>query len=252
LLFLAATVKELERVKCDVIVANSTPAALAVKASAPATPLVFLVGGDPVDLGLVASLARPGGNATGMTYMSIEAGIRLFGLLRQVVPAAKRIAVMFEAGNPSMLQIFKAQQSAASAVGITLSPLELRDWKDVEVAHLSLLREPADGMIVLYDRITSNESWKITHMARELRLPAAYGSRHFVDDWGLLSYGINWPAMVARAADYVARILNGEKPAELPVEQPTQFELLVNQHMARVQGITIPQSVLLQATEVIQ
>lgn len=249
----AAAVKELVALKCDVILANGTPAATAVKAHAPSMPMVFIIGGDPVGLGLVASLARPGGHATGYMQGSQEIILKQLSLLRELAPAARHVAVIFEARNPSMMQGVRTVQAAAAGAGIAVSPMPLRDWKDVEVANQTLLREPVDGLIVMFDRITANLGWNIVQMADQMRLPAVYGSRHFIYNAGaVVSYSSDWPAPVRQSADYVARILGGEKPANLPVQQPTRFELVVNMHKARKLGMKIPQSVLLQATEVIE
>jgi putative ABC transport system substrate-binding protein len=247
-----AMVRALMHAKCELIYANGTPAALAVKATAPAVPMVFGVGGDPVALGLVANLARPGGNATGWTTLTPELGVKLMALLRQLVPQAKAFAVMFEAGNASMLQGFDLMKTNAATAGLTLRAFPLRDWKDVDAAEMVLLREPVDGLIVLLDRVTSANGTNIVGVASRRRIPAVYGSPTFAGDGGLLCYGVNWSAHVMRSAEYIARILDGAKPADLPVEQPTQFELVVNLSMAHAQGIAIPRSVLLQATEVIR
>jgi putative ABC transport system substrate-binding protein len=225
---------------------------MAVKTYAPGTPMVFAIGGDPVGLGLVASLARPGGNATGYMHGSQEIIVKQFSLLREMAPAAKRIAVRFEGGNPSMMQGVSSLRSAAAGAGITVEPLPLRGWKDVDAAHLKWIREPVDGLIVMNDRITSGQAWEIARLADQLRLPVVFGNRVFVDSGGVVSYGIDWPALILRSADYLARILNGAKPADLPVLQPSQFELVVNLAKARRTGQTIPRSLLLQATEVFE
>ena len=245
-------VNELIRAKCDVIFAHGTPAATAVKTHAPSMPMVFSIGGDPVGLRLVATLARPGGHATGYMHGSHEIILKQFSLLRELAPAVRSIAVMFEAGNPSMLQGVRAVQIAATGAGIAASPMPLRDWKDVDAAHMKYLREPVDGLIVMYDRITSGLGGNIIRMADHLRLPAIYGSRLFIDYGAVVSYGIDWPALVKQSADYIARVLDGEKPANLPVQQPARFELVVNMLKARGQEMKIPQSVLLQATEVLE
>jgi putative ABC transport system substrate-binding protein len=249
---LTAKVKELVRLKCDVILATGTPAAMAVKANAPATPMVFIIGGDPVSLGLVASLSKPGGNATGYMQGSYEIILKQFSLLRDLAPTAKRIAVMFEAGNPSMMQGVQALQAAAGGLGIAVVPIALRDWKDVDAAYLKLTGESVGGLLVMLDRVTANNVGYIVRTANRLRLPAVYGSRYFSDFGAAVSYGIDWNALVVLGADYVARILGGAKPADLPVQQVSQFELIVNLLAARSQGLSVPQSVLLQATEVIR
>jgi putative ABC transport system substrate-binding protein len=248
----AAMVKELVQLKCDVIQTYGTPAALAVKSNAPATPMLFVIGGDPVGLGLVSSLSRPGGNATGYMLLSQQIILKQFSLLRDLTPTAKRIAVTFEAGNPSMMQGVQTLQTAASAVGIAIEPIGLRDYKDVDAAYLKLKDGPVDGLLVMSDRITGAYDYAIANLAQRLRLPGVYGSRSFIDYGGVVSYGIDWPALVVLSADYVARMLGGAKPADLPVQQVTQFELIVNLSAARSQGLSVPQSVLLQATEVIR
>lgn len=248
----AAAVEELVQLKCDVILANGTPATLITKAHAPTTPMVFIIGGDPVGMGLVASLPRPGGHSTGYMHRSQEIIARQFSLLRELAPAANRIAVIFEADNPSMMQGVDTLQSAATAAGITVSPVALRDWKDVDAAHRKFQLEPVDGLIVMFDRITAGHAWNIVRLADQLRLPAVYGDRMFVENGAVVSYGINWDATIVRSADYVARILGGAKPADLPVQQPDRFGLVVHMHKARNLGMKIPLSVLLQATEVIE
>jgi putative ABC transport system substrate-binding protein len=249
----SATLKarELMRLKCDVILANSTPAALAVHAEASQVPMVFLVGGDPVGLGLVKTLQRPGGHATGYLYQSHEIAAKQLGLLRELAPAGKRLAIMFEAGNRSMLQGVRTVEAVARPLDLFVRQVPLRDWRDVDSVLLEWMHEPIDGLLVLFDRITSAYSVSIAALAKRLRLPAVYGDRQFIEAGGLLSYGIDWPALVLGSADYVARLLDGAKPADLPVQQPTRFELVVNLGLARNLGMTIPQSVLLQATEVI-
>jgi putative ABC transport system substrate-binding protein len=248
----AAIVKELVGLKCDVIQTYGTPAALAVKANSPGMPTVFVIGGDPIGLGLVSSLSRPGGNATGYVQLSHQIILKQFSLLRDLTPTAKRIAVLFEAGNPSMMQGVQTLKTAASAVGIAVEPIPLRDYKDVEAAYLKLHGGLVEGLLVMFDRITARYAPRIVGLAYQLRLPAVYGSRHFSEAGTAVSYGIDWPALVVLSADYVARILGGTKPEDLPVQQVAQFGLIVNLAAARMQGLSIPQSVLLQATEVIQ
>lgn len=191
---LAATVRELVKAKCDLILTNSTPAALALKVTAPSTPMVFGIGGDPVALGLVVSLARPGGNATGWTVNSPEAGLKLISLLRELVPQLKAPAAMFEAGNVSMLQAFELMKAHAKGAGLTLRAFPLQDYKDVDAAEQAFMREPVDGLVVLNDVVTSAQREHIVALARRRRLPAAYGLRYSVDAGGLISYGVNWPA----------------------------------------------------------
>jgi putative ABC transport system substrate-binding protein len=247
-------VREMVKLKCNVILASGTPAAMAAKADAPATPMVFIIGGDPVGLGLVASMARPGGNATGYVQGSQEIIQKQLSLLRELAPTARRIAVMFEADNPSMMQGVRMLTAAAGKAKLVVEAVPLRDWKDIDAFALKMRREPVDGLLVMNDRITSANVENIARVAGGLGLPAVYGGRHFVEHLtgGMVSYGIDSPALILRSADYVAGILGGAKPSDLPVQQPTQFELVVNLHRARVLGQSVPQSVLLQATEVIR
>jgi putative ABC transport system substrate-binding protein len=244
--------RELAQLKCDVIFANGTPAALAAHAGAPQVPMVFNIGGDPVALGLVASLQRPGGHATGYIQQQSEIAGKQLSLLRDLAPTAKRIAVMFEGANPSMEQAVRTAEGAARRLGMTLRRFPLKDWRDVDAAQAVWMREPVDALLVPLDRVTGANATNIANMANRLRLPAVYGGRLFIEQGGMVSYGIDYPAQVIASADYLARILDGARPADLPVQQPTRFELVVNLHLAKVYGVTIPQSVLLQATEVIR
>lgn len=152
-----------------------------------------------------------------------------------------------------MEQAVRTMQQAGGGAGLAVKPMPLREWKDVDAADATLVREPIDGLLVLYDRVTSASRWNIAHVANRRGLPTVYGARHYiVDGTGLVSYGIDWSALVIGSADYLARILGGMKPADLPVLQPSRFELIVNLRLARAYGMDIPQSLLLQATEVIE
>jgi putative ABC transport system substrate-binding protein len=248
----AALVKELVQLKCDVILAVGTPAALTVKASAPTTPLVFLIGGDPVKLGLVSSLSRPGGNATGFTSLSQELIAKQLALLRDLVPAARRIAVMFEASNQSSMQGAENLMAMARSVGTSVEPVPLETYKDVENAYRRWKHEPVDGLLVLSDSVTSRYAARIGGMTYQLRMPAVFGARQPRYVIAVVSYGVDFPALILRSADYVARVLGGAKVSELPVQQADRFELIVNLTLAAQQGLSVPQSVLLQATEVIR
>jgi len=247
-----ALARRLAQLNCDVILAKGVAAALAVHAGAPKTPKVFVMVADPVALGIVATLQRPGGNATGFAGQSQEIAVKQLSLLREMAPAAKRVALMFHDGNISMSQSASTVELVAKPLGLAVRRFPLRGGQDVDAAHQILLREPADGMLVLLDRVTYVHRWEIIAMANQLRLPTVYGSRFFTEYGGLVSFGIDWPALVVASADYVARILDGAKPADLPVQQPTRFELVVNRRGARTLGVTLPRSVLLQATEVIE
>jgi putative tryptophan/tyrosine transport system substrate-binding protein len=245
---IAPAVDAVVRAKCDLIVATNTPLALAVKAAAPSTPLVVVTGAYPVALGLVASMANPGG----WTIASHESGTRLIDLLRDIAPRAKRLAQIFQGGNVATDQIHAAWASHASAAGMSLRPFPVHGRNDIHALDPVWTREPVDRLVVDFGPVTVANAGEVVRLAALHRVPAAYGSRFFTDAGGLLSYGVNWSIEVKRTADFVARILDGAKPGDIPVERCTQFELLVNQRTARALGISVPQTVLAQATEVIQ
>jgi putative tryptophan/tyrosine transport system substrate-binding protein len=237
---------------CNVILTQGLPATLAAQAGAAQTPRVFVIASDPVALGLVATLQRPGGNATGHVTPAHEIAVKQLSLLRELAPAARRIALAFGAGSASMLLTAQSVEAAARPLGLDVRRFPLQGWQDVEAMPSALSREPVDGLLVPFDRLTYDYRAEIIEMANRLRLPAVYGSRFFIEHGGLVSFGIEWSALMVGSADYVARILGGARPAELPVQQSTRFELVVNRHRARALGVTIPQPVLLQATEVIE
>jgi putative ABC transport system substrate-binding protein len=237
---------------CNVMLTQGLPATLAAQAGAAQTPRVFVIGSDPVALGLVATLQRPGGNATGHVSPPHEIAVKQLSLLRELAPAARRIALVFGAGGASTLLSVQGVEAAAKPLGLEVRRLALQGWQDVEAMPSTLSREAADGLLVLIDRKTYDHRAEIVEMANRMRLPAVYGSRFFIEHGGLVSFGIDWPVMMVGSADYVARILDGAKPADLPVQQSTRFELIVNQRSARLRGVTLPPSVLVQATEIVE
>ena len=227
-------------------------ATLAAQAGAAQTPRVFVIVSDPVALGLVATLQRPGGNATGHVSPPHEMAVKQLSLLRELAPAARRIGMVFRAGSASMLLSVQGVEAAAGPLGLVVRRFALRGWQDVEAMPSALSREPVDGLLVPLDLLTYEYRAEIIQMANQpapaggVRLQVLHRARR------LVSFGVDWPAMMVGSADYVARILGGAKPADLPVQQSTRFELIVNRQRARTLGVTIPQSVLLQATEVIE
>lgn len=237
---------------CSVMLTQGLPATLAAQTGAAQTPRVFVIGSDPVALGLVATLRRPGGNATGHVSPPHEIAVKQLSLLRELAPAARRIVLVFGAGGASTLLSVQGVEAAAAPLGMDVRRMPLQGWQDVEVMPSVLSREPAGGMLVLFDRKTYDHRAEIVDVAKRLRLPAVYGSRFFVEHGGLVSFGIDWTAMMVGSADYVARVLGGARPAELPVQQSTHFELVVNRRSARLLGMEIPQAVRLQATEVVE
>ena len=244
--------RRLAQLKCDVILTQGTAATLAAQSGAPQTPRVFALAIDPIALGIVATLQRPGGNATGFAAPSNELAVRQLSLLRELAPAAQHIALMFQAGNDSLLLTAQSIEVAAGPLGVVVRRFPLRDGYDVDAAHLALTRQPVGGLLVLFDRVTYGHRGDIVAMANRLRLPTVYGSRYFAEQGGFVSFGIDWPALMVGTADHVARILGGARPADLPVQQPMRFELVINRRSARTLGVTIPDALLLQATEVIE
>ncbi len=243
---------ELVRLKVDVIVAQGTPGPLAAKQATRTIPIVMAAAGDPVGAGLVASLARPGGNVTGLSLQVPELGGKRLQLLQEVVPGVSRVAVLWNAANPYPALVVRETELAARTLGVQLQSLEVRGPDDFETAFQAATRGHAGALITVDDPLTVNQRARIVDFAGKSRLPAMYGVREFVDAGGLMAYGAHVPDMWRRAATYVDKILKGAKPADLPVEQPTRFELVVNMKTAKALGLTIPQSVLIRADQVIQ
>jgi putative ABC transport system substrate-binding protein len=242
----------LARANCDLIIAPNSMLALAARAAATSTPLVFLYAGDPVAAGLVRSMAQPGGNATGLIVVP-DSAAKLLSLLKEVAPRARRVTVLYgEAYRPVAEPRYALLSTAAAAAGIALQAQPIRTREDVHALDAKWAGAPVDGLIVFFDTVTYEHKGDIVRLAALNRVPAVYASRYYVEAGGLLSYGIDWPAAVLRTAEIAAKVLDGTKPADIPVERVSQFELLVNQRAARALGITVPQSVLAQATEVIQ
>ncbi len=243
---------ELVRLKVDIIVASSTPGALAAKNATKTIPIVMIGVGDPVGIGLVASLARPGGNMTGVTNIVVEIGGKMLELLKEAVPGVARVAVLSVPTNPVNRLQLKEIEGAARTLGIQLQSLEVRDPNEFEKAFSAMTRERAGALIVLPDALTFLHRIRIVDLAAKNRLPTMYGGKEFVDAGGLLSYGLSWPDMYRRAATYVDKILKGAKPVDLPVERPTRLELVINIKTAKALGLTIPQSMFIRADEIIQ
>ncbi len=244
---------ELVRLKVDIIVAVPTPAAAAAKNATETIPIVMISVGDPVGLGLIASLARPGGNVTGLTY---SAGMEIFGkgleLLKETVPKVRRVAILSNPGNPAQPLMIREVNVAARSLGVQLQLLEARGPNEFDGAFAAMAKERVGALLVVADSMFIAHRTRLADLAARSRLPAAYGFRESVEAGGLMSYGPSVPDLFRRAATFVDKILKGAKPADLPVEQPTKFELVVNLKTARALGLTIPQSVLIRADEVIR
>jgi putative tryptophan/tyrosine transport system substrate-binding protein len=243
---------DLVRQNVDVIVAISSPAVIAAKGATKAIPIVMALSSDPVGDGLVASLARPGGNITGLSQMSPELGTRRLQILREIVQKpARPLAVLWNPDYAGMHARYRDAAASAPNVGSVLRSVEIRDARDLERALATLDHERPDALLLLADPLTLSQRARIVAFAAEQRLPAMYEAPQFVDAGGLASYGTNPEHLVQRSAIYVDKILKGAKPGDLPIEQPSKFELVINLKAARAIGLTVPQSVLLQADRVI-
>jgi putative tryptophan/tyrosine transport system substrate-binding protein len=241
---------EFARLKVDVIV-TTAPALPAVQQVTSAIPIVFALSGDPVGAGLIASLARPGGNATGLSMLSPDTAGKRLELLREVVPAFRQLAVLVNLGFPDSVQEGSEAQAAARALGLEVIQLEIRQAGDIASSFESL-KDQADALYVTGDPLFNVNRIRINTFALIARLPTMYPFRENVEAGGLMSYGPNMPDLFRRAAGYVDRILRGAKPADLPVEQPIKFDLIINLTTAKALGITIPESFLVRADEVIE
>lgn len=245
-----ALVAELVRLKVDVIVAAATPANLAAKAGAGTIPVVMVAVADPVRAGLVASLARPGGNVTGLSLLTPELSGKRLSLLIEVARQIRRAAVLSNPDNSS--HVVFLQETLSAAKGIQLQTLNARNLGELEQAFERAAKEGAQALIVFDDPVLWGHRKQIVALAAKARLPTIYGYSEFVDEGGLISYGPHRPDLYRRTASYVDRILKGANPAELPIEQPTRFELFINLKTAKALGLTVPQSVLIRADRVIE
>ncbi len=253
---LPALAAELVALKVDVIVTTGgTPAALAAKQATKTIPIVFAVAADPVGTGLVTSLARPGGNVTGLSNLSQELVGKRLEQLKQAVPGVSRVAVLWQPGvlgERTEQDLLKGAEVAARALGVRLQVVEARGPADFDRAFSDMTSARVGALTMLTSVMFFNERRRLVDLAAKTRLPAVYPAREFVDAGGLMAYGANIPDMFRRAATYVDKILKGAKPGDLPVEQPTKFELVINLKTAKTLGLTIPPSLLQRADEVIQ
>jgi putative ABC transport system substrate-binding protein len=247
-----AIAQELVKMKVDLIVASSSPSVLAARDATRTIPIVMPLSSDPVGDGIVASLAHPGGNITGLSLMAPELGAKRLQLLKEVLRKSQNVVVLWNPAYTGMRARFNEAKNAAPAVGMTIRSLEVRDLREMETAFDSVTRDRPDGLLLLADPLTSSMRARIVEFARENNLPAIYETREFVEVGGLMSYGPNVSALVRRSAYYVDRILKGAKPGDLPIEQPSKIELLVNLKTARALGVTIPNSILQTADQVIE
>ncbi len=243
---------ELIRLKVDVIVTQSTPAAVAAKNATTIIPIVMTSLSDPVATGLVASLARPGGNITGVTIMNAETAGKRLQLLKETAPKVSRVAVLWNSDNPGAAVVFKQTQAAAQDLGLQLQSQDMQSINDLEGAFKAVTRGAANALVLLASNPIGTRLREIADFAIKNRLPSIHDRSDFVEAGGLMSYGTQLPDMSRRAASYVDKILKGSKPADLPVEQPMKFEFVINLKAAKQIGLTIPQSVLYRADKVIK
>jgi len=244
---------DLVRRNVTVIAAPANAAALAAKAATPAIPITFGVGDDPAKLGLVASLARPGGNATGINFFTQEVVAKRLGLLPELVPAAVRVAVLVNPTNlASTSSTLSAIEPAARTLGLQVRSYNASTSGEIDAAFAALVREQPEALFVAPDRFFQTRRVQFAALAVRYALPAVYSVRQYVEAGGLMSYGTSLPDMYRQVGVYTGRILKGAKPAELPVVQSTKFELVVNAQIARILGVVIPPSLLATADEVIE
>jgi putative ABC transport system substrate-binding protein len=242
---------EFVRLKVDVIVTFATAPSLAAKQATSVIPIVFATAGDPVGTGLVASLAQPGGNVTGLSNQLPDIGGKKLEFLREVVPGLRRLAILANIGNPAVVLEMREAQEAARTFGLEVATSQIRRAEDI-APTFEALKGRADALYVCADPLMSANRIRINTLALGARLPTMHGFREFVESAGLMSYGPNLPDGFRRAADFVDKILRGAKPADLPVEQPTKFDLIINLTTAKALGLKIPEAFLLRADEVIE
>jgi putative ABC transport system substrate-binding protein len=243
---------DLVRSNVDVLVTGGTFAAKALKAATSTIPIVMAIVGDPVAARLVNNLARPGGNLTGFSIVAPELGGKRLELLKEIVPNVSSVAVLLNIKNPQSQIELKEMRTAAQAMGLQLYPTEISTEDGLEIAFDAMNKAAAQALIVLTDPVLFSQRKRIVDLANKDRLPAIYFFQGFVEEGGLMSYGPSDTDLFRRAAAYVDRILKGTKPGDLPIEQPTKFELFINLKAANMLGVTIPESFLLRADKVIE
>ncbi len=243
---------ELVRLNVAVIVTQGTPAVLAAKGASSTIPIVMTAVGDPVGAGIVASLARPGANITGLSLFDTDLDSKRIELLKEAVPDLTRIAMLWSANDPGMTLAFSRVEVAAQALGLSLQSLAVREPDDFPGAFQAAHARRAEALIVTAQPFTLRHRGQILDLVVKHRLPAMYTNRGFVDAGGLMAYAPSLSDQFRRAATYVDKILRGAKPADLPVEQPTKFEFVINMKTARVLGLTIPPSLLLRADQLVE
>ena len=249
---LPALAAELVRLKVDIIITGGPPAIRSAKEATSIIPIVMGFDNDPVGNGFVVSLARPGGNVTGLSALSPEISGKQLELLKEIVPKLSRVAVIGSSAEPANARTLGETEYAAKTFGVKLQYLDVLDPKDIETAFREAIKGRADAALVLPSPFAFGERIQLVDLAAKHRIPAMYGSSEYVEPGGLMTYGVSFTDLFRRAAYYVDKILKGAKPAELPVEQPTKFELLINLNAAKQISLTIPPNVLARADKVIK
>jgi putative ABC transport system substrate-binding protein len=248
----AGIVADFLRLKVDVIVTNATPPTVAAMQATSTIPIVFVSAGDPVGTGLVATLARPGGNVTGLSNQAPDVAGKRVQLLRELIPALSRVGILVNADNVGAMLETRQIEAAARALGLDVVTLEIRRAEDIAPAFEALKRQPALALCVVRDPLVNANAVRINTLALSTRLPTIFGIREPVGIGGLMSYGSDTRELFRRAADYVDKILRGTKPGDIPVEQPTKFELVINLTTAMALGLTVPPTLLAIADDVIE
>jgi putative ABC transport system substrate-binding protein len=242
---------EFIRLKVDVILTYATPSSIAAKKATATIPIVFAAAGDPVGTGLVASLARPSGNITGLSIQQTDLASKRLEILREVFPALRTVAILVDSGSPNSVLEMGEAQAAAGKLGLAVIKSEVRRAEDIAPAF-DALKGGADALYVCSSPVVTTNRIRLNSLALGARLPTVYGFREFTVTGGLMSYGPSLPSLFHRAAEFVDKILRGTKPADIPVEQPTKFDLVVNLTTAKVLSLTIPETFLWRADEIIE
>ena len=249
---LPALVAELVRLKVDIIVSGGPAVTRAARKATSTIPIVMAQDADPVGSGVVASLARPGGNITGLSSLAPEISGKQLELLKEIVPKLSRVAIIGNSTEPGYAQVVKEIELAAGALKVKLQFLDVRDAKDIDIAFQAARKERADAVLLLAASVLNSHRAQVVELAVKNRLPAMYWRSDFVQEGGLMSYGVSITDLDRRAATYVDKILKGRTPADLPVEQPIKFEFIINLKAAKQIGLTIPPNVLARADRVIK
>jgi putative ABC transport system substrate-binding protein len=242
---------EFVQLKVDAIVTSGTPPVLALMQATSSIPIVFVAVGDPIANGLVKSLARPGGNVTGTSNLTRDLAGKRVEILRELVPGLRRLAILANVGNVAVVLEMRDAQAAARTLGYEVITLEVRRVEDIAPAF-DTLKDRVDAIYVVIDSLVNNDRLLLSHLALRVRLPTMNGGREAVEAGGLISYGPNFPELWRRGADYIDKILRGIKPADIPVEQPTKFDLVINLKTAKALGLAVPPPVLTRADDVIE